>query len=416
MNWLDLFKSFKKPKAKPFSAWQIELTTRCPINCRMCIREMADNWLSGDMRIEDFKKLTPYFKDVETVILEGWGDSLLHPNFTEIIRLVKAEGAEAGFVTSGSTLNKDYISELINAGIDLIGFSLSGVTPKTHGEIRVGSDLLRLTGHIQTFNKIKADKKLQKPRLHVIYLMLKDNISEIPRLPQLAKEIGIEDIVLTNLIHITNEWQEGQRMFRCAHENYHPPLNPLPSREGKIEESHPLTKRESPSPLAGETPHIPSPLVGEGKGEGVYYKDLLKETAIKAKELGITFRIHPLSPTDVAVCEENPLRNLYISVDGEVSPCVYLYPPLPSPFKRIFCGKEYTMNNLSFGNIFKESFDAIWDKKGYADFRYPFEQRKRRYEEVYSYPIDARKFKKFESQPLPEPPEPCRTCHKMLGV
>ena len=205
-------------------------------------------------------------------------------------------------------------------------------------------------------------------------------------------------------------------MFRCAHENYHPPLNPLPSREGKIEESHPLTKessscgRDNISLLVGETPHIPSPLVGEThisplpswervRVRGYITKDLLKETAIKAKELGITFRIHPLSPTDVAVCEENPLRNLYISVDGEVSPCVYLYPPLPSPFKRIFCGKEYTMNNLSFGNIFKESFDAIWDKKGYADFRYPFEQRKRRYEEVYSYPIDARKFKKFESQP-----------------
>ncbi len=396
MNWLDLFKSFKKPKTKPFSAWQIELTTRCPINCRMCIREMADGWLSGDMRIEDFKKLTPYFKDVETVILEGWGDSLLHPNFIEIIKLVKTEGAQAGFVTSGSILNKDYISELINAGADLIGFSLSGVAPETHGAIRLGSDLLSLTKHIQTFNKIKKDKNLQKPKLHIIYLMLKDNISEIPKLPQLAKEIGIEDIVLTNLIHITNEWQEGQRVFRC---DENPPTSPF--FKGGHNKFPPLAKG------------------GEGefeRGTKKDYQDLLKEAEAKAKELKITLRTHPLSPTDVAVCEENPLRNIYISVDGEVSPCVYLYPPLPSPFKNTFCGNEFYINKLSFGNIFKESFDAIWDKKGYAEFRYPFEQRKRRYEEVYSYPIDARKFKKFESQPLPEPPEPCRQCHKMLGV
>ena len=45
----------------------------------------------------------------------------------------------------------------------------------------------------------------------------------------------------------------------------------------------------------------------------------------------------PSLPTDVSLCDENPLKNLYISSDGEVSPCVYLYPPLPSPFKRIFC-------------------------------------------------------------------------------
>lgn len=368
MNRLDLFRFFKKPKTKPFSAWQIELTTRCPINCRMCIREMADNWLFGDMRVEDFKRLTPYFKDVETVILEGWGDSLLHPNFVEIIRLVKAEGAQAGFVTSGSTLNKDYISELINAGADLIGFSLAGVTPKTHGAIRLGSDLLSLTEHIKTFIEIKKERNLQNPKLHIIYLVLKNNISEIPSLPQLAKEIGIEDIVLTNLIHIINEWQEEQKVYRCKGD----------------------TERD--------------------------FADLIKEAEARAKELKITLRMHPLSPVETAVCEENPLKNLYISVDGEVSPCVYLYPPLPSPFKRIFCSKEHTMSSLSFGNIFKEPFDKIWDKEGYAEFRRSFEQRKRRYDDVYSFPIDPRKFKKLESQPLPEPPEPCSTCHKMLGV
>ncbi len=367
MKLLNLFRSFK-PKTKTFSAWQIELTTRCPINCRMCIREMADDWLFGDMRLEDFKKLTPYFKDVETVILEGWGDSLLHPNFVEIIWLVKAEGAQAGFVTSGSILDKNYITDLINAGSDIIGFSLAGVTQKTHGAIRLGSDLLSLTEHIKTFNQIKADKKLERPNLHIIYLALKNNIAEIPKLPQLANELGIKEIVITNLIHITNEWQEEQKVYRCK----------------------------------GDTDRD--------------FADLIKEASAKAKELKIILRTHPLSPTDVAVCEENPLRNLYISVDGEVSPCVYLYPPLPSPFKRIFCGKEYTMNSLSFGNIFKEPFDAIWNKKGYIEFRGDFEQRRKRVEEIYSPLLDARRFNKLESQPLPDAPEECSTCHKMLGV
>lgn len=379
MSLFDFFRYFKRPKRKPFSAWQIELTTRCPLNCRMCIREGASGWRYGDMRLEDFKKITPYFKDVETVILEGWGDSLLHKDFIEIIRLVKAEGAEAGFVTSGSILNRDYISELINAGIDIIGFSLSGVTPKTHELIRKGSDLLSLTGHIKTFNQLKADKGLEKPRLHLIYLMLKDNIYEIPQLPELAKEIGIKDIVLINLIHITNDWQESQRVFRCTHEDYHPPLNPLTSREGE-------------------------------------YEDILKQAEAKANELGITLKTHPLSTDEVIVCEENPLRNLYISVDGEVSPCVYLYPPLSPPFKRIFCGKEYQVNKLNFGNIFNKPFDAIWNNKGYAEFRQAFALRKKGFDEINSYPRDLSGLNKIKSLALPEPPEPCRTCYKILGL
>ncbi|MDP3049449.1 MAG: SPASM domain-containing protein [Thermodesulfovibrionales bacterium] len=370
MRWLNFFGSLR-PKTRPFSAWQIELTTRCPLSCRMCIREEAGDWFSGDMRIDDFKKLTPYFKDVETVILEGWGESLLHKNIIEAIRLVKAEGAQAGFVTSGRVLTRDYISELITAGVDFVGFSLAGATPQTHNSIRVNSDLQSLIRHIQTFNEIKADKKTKNPKLHIIYLMLKDNISEAPALLQLAKDTGIEEVVLTNLIHVTNDWQESQRVFS-----------------------------------------------GRGKGGGVNkdYEEILHEAEVKAKELKINLRQPSLSPVDVPVCEENPLRNLYISVDGEVSPCVYLYPPVPSPFKRIFCGDDYEIEKVSFGNIFREPFHAIWNKKEYIEFRERFILRKRRCEEMYSPFLDIERLKRFEVTPLPDPPEQCRTCHKILGV
>ena len=137
--------------------------------------------------------------------------------------MAKAEVPRVGFVTSGKVLNSDYISEIINAGIDFIGFSLSGATPVTHNSIRINSDLKSLIGHIQTFNEIRREKKMEMPRLHIVYIMLKDNIYEVSELPQLAKDIGIEEIVLINLNHITNEWQEGQRVFRC---NEHPHPNP----------------------------------------------------------------------------------------------------------------------------------------------------------------------------------------------
>ena len=330
------------------------------------------------MDIDNFKIVIPYLKDVETVVLEGWGESLLHKNLIEIIRGAKAAGPRVGFVTSGKVLNREYISELINAGVDFIGFSLSGATLRTHNAIRVNSSLQSLIEHIQTFNEIKRNKKIKNPKLHIVYLMLKDNISEVPALLKLVKEIGIEEVVLTNLIHVANVWQEGQRVFRCAHENYHPPLNPLPSREG--------------------------------------YEEILKEAEIKAKELNISLRRPSLSPIEVAVCEENPLRNLYISVDGEVSPCVYLYPPVPSPFKRIFCGNEYQLEKVSFGNIFKEPFHTIWNSRGYVEFRNYFIKRKGKVEGMYSYLWDMKRLNRFEMEPLPDPPEQCRICHKMLGM
>jgi len=45
------------PIRKPFSAWQIELTTRCPLRCRMCVREGFKDWHTGDMSMADFRRL-----------------------------------------------------------------------------------------------------------------------------------------------------------------------------------------------------------------------------------------------------------------------------------------------------------------------------------------------------------------------
>ena len=381
MNWLDFFKIFKntshkKPK-RPFSVWQIELTSRCPLRCKMCPRKDTEDRRGTDMSLVDFKRLTPYFKYVEAIILEGWGESLLHKGLTEAIRLIKEEGSEVGFVTSGKGLNKEYASELINAGVDFIGFSLSGATSKTHNSIKVNSDFHTLLDDIKVFVDIKADEKLKKPKLHIVYLMLKDNISEIPALVDLVKDVGIEEIFLINLIHIADDWQDRQKVFTCS--------------------------------------KSPAHVFHSGTEED--YEEIFRETETKAKKLSIKLKRPFLSPDDIPVCGENPLKNIYISVGGEVSPCVYLYPPTDSPFKRIFCGDMHEVEKVSFGNIFKEPFHDIWNNKRYTEFRNKFFLRRKRLEEIYSlYIIDAEVLKRFETMTLPDPPEHCRTCHKMLGV
>jgi MoaA/NifB/PqqE/SkfB family radical SAM enzyme len=329
----------------------------------MCVKDEYKDYLRRDMGIEDFKKITPYLNDVESVVLEGWGESLLHKDLVEFIRLSKQEGPEVGFVTSGMGLDEDYTMKLVNAGIDFVGFSLSGATSKTHNSIRVNSDFGMLINSIKLFRKLSDKNKLKKPKIHIVYLMLADNISEVPLIIELAKTLGIEEVVLINIIQISNARQDSEKVFTCENE-----------------ESH---------------------------------SNIMDEARTKAKQLKIKLTAPYLSPHDVAVCSENPLRNLYISVDGEISPCVYLYPPIPSPFKRIFCGEELTVEKISFGNIFRESFETIWNRKEYVEFRDCFARRKKRIEETYQALFDM---KKPETLELKEPPSPCKTCHKMLGV
>lgn len=350
---------------KRFSAWQIELTSRCPLQCRMCCREGYKSFSPKDMTLEDFKRLLPYLKEVEAVVLEGWGESLLYPNLIECITLVKSQGPRVGFVTSGKTLNEAYISELVRAGVDFIGFSLSGATSETHNSIRVNSSLKDVLNSIQGFQEEKGRQKCPHPRLHLVYLLLKENIREVPALLKLARDLGMQEVVLINLILVTNSWQEEQRVF---------------DREG-IED----------------------------------FEKILREAEGMAHDWKIDLQRPPLSPRDVPVCSENPLKNLYVSVEGKVSPCVYLNPPLPSPFKRLFQGTEFPVEKVSFGNLLREPFDRIWNHEGYAEFRGCFERRRKKFEELYASLWDRDRRKGFEDVPSQAPPGPCMTCYKMLG-
>ncbi|MBE0556827.1 MAG: radical SAM protein [Proteobacteria bacterium] len=360
-------KFFQGRKGKPFSVWQIELTTRCPLLCKMCIRSETTEWQYLDMPLEDFKKILPYLKDVETVVLEGWGESLLHKDLAECVRLVKKEGPQAGFVTSAKGLSKDRISELVDAGVDFVGFSIAGTTPETHDAIRVNSHLPEVLEAIRLFREEKQLRGLSRPRMHMIFLMVKDNAHEAPLVPSLAKDAGIEDVLITNLCHAINPWQETQRVF--VWEN-------LPS----------------------------------------HYEEFLRQADANAQKLNIRLKKSSLSAFPVPVCAENPLRNLYISSEGEVSPCVYLYPPLPSPFKRIFREKEYLTAKIAFGNVFRDPFPSIWNSSAYEAFRNRFRVREKGHRELFFSLFDSPRLQTAPGCVLPDPPDPCKTCHKILGI
>jgi MoaA/NifB/PqqE/SkfB family radical SAM enzyme len=193
--------------------------------------------------------------------------------------------------------------------------------------------------------------------------MLKNNINELSAMVELAHNMGVRDVVAINVIQISNICQDEEKAFSCA----------------------------------GETP----------------YRRLVDEARRLSRKLKINLVLPRLEAGSVAVCSENPLRNIYISAEGEVAPCVYLHPPVVSPFPRVFCGEEHRVEKVSFGNIFREPLDLIWNREGYREFRHRFEERERRWRQIYASLFEARL---PEHRTLPDPPLPCSTCHKILGL
>ena len=328
----------------------------------MCVKEADAQWLRRDMALRDFDRISPWLRSVKSVVLEGWGESLMHPRLIDFVRSVKAQGPEVGFVTSGYGLSEERSRALIDGGIDFIGFSLAGCTAQTHNRIRVRSDFDRLQESIRAFVGIVRSRRSRGPKVHIVYLALKENMAELPQVVDVAYGLGIGEVIVITNAHVATAWQDEQRVFSCGD------VNP--------------------------------------------YGEVMAEAAGRARRLRVRLTLPALAPTDVAVCSENPLENVYVSVQGEVSPCVYLQPPVHSPFSRIFCGHTFPEEKVSFGNLFREEWDAIWGRPEYVAFRRSFEERGRCRRDT----IDAlMELKVSGVRPLPAPPESCRRCHKVLG-
>jgi hypothetical protein len=126
---------------------------------------------------DDFRKLLPYLPEVEAGS-GGWGESCC-TNTCSIALDGSRRKAPRGVCNQRHGIDESLISELLKVGVDFMGFSLPG-PPQTHNAM-VNSDLKDLQ-NILTLQEMKARQNLVNPRLHIVYLLLKENIREVPAL------------------------------------------------------------------------------------------------------------------------------------------------------------------------------------------------------------------------------------------
>jgi MoaA/NifB/PqqE/SkfB family radical SAM enzyme len=130
--------AFRKSPTKLF----IELTTRCNLSCQMCVKQSWGNGvIDGDMSKETFLALSPAFSNAEAVILNGIGESLLHPELEDFIRIARSQmpaGGWVGFQSNGLLLDERRAVSLLEAGLDKICLSLDAICPDTFSEVARG--------------------------------------------------------------------------------------------------------------------------------------------------------------------------------------------------------------------------------------------------------------------------------------
>ena len=157
----------------------IESTNRCNLRCSMCQIDF-DNMKQGNIDPDLFKKIIKECGEnkLSSLKLNYRGEPTMNKNLPQFVKMAKDEGIiEVQINTNGLLINEKFAESLIDAGLDRIKFSVDGATPEIYEKIR-GASYAKLIKNIENFIRIRNEKGLIRPIVHVQMVYMQDNKAE----------------------------------------------------------------------------------------------------------------------------------------------------------------------------------------------------------------------------------------------
>jgi putative metalloenzyme radical SAM/SPASM domain maturase len=182
----------------------VETTTRCNLNCIMCVKQTWDrNTMEGDMADDTFAALEPAFSHLEALILNGVGEPLLDLRLEEFIRRAKErmpEGSWVGFQSNGMLLDEMRAVSLVEAGLDRICLSADALNPDTFRKIRRGGEEQGIERALSALHDARISCNRPDVQVGLEFVLMRDNTRELPDLLRRAASLGASFAIVTHVL------------------------------------------------------------------------------------------------------------------------------------------------------------------------------------------------------------------------
>lgn len=144
----------------------IEPTNYCNFKCLFCPQSIGlKNVPKGYMNTGLYNRIINRIKaKAKRVVLHFSGESLLHDNLVDMIKVAKLNGLKVTLHTNASLLDEKKSYDIIDSGIDVIVFSFNGGEVEDEfEEISPKNTYKRVVNNIERFLQIKVEKNAKKP-------------------------------------------------------------------------------------------------------------------------------------------------------------------------------------------------------------------------------------------------------------
>ncbi|HMV15931.1 MAG TPA: SPASM domain-containing protein [Chitinophagales bacterium] len=194
-----LTKYFKKPiqYGKPFSI-SFEPTTSCNLRCPECPSGLRAFTRPIGMLVPAFfeKTIDELSNHLLYLTFYFQGEPYLNTKFLDMVRYAKQKNIYTATSTNAHYLTDDVAKRTIESGLDRLIISIDGTTQETYQSYRVGGHLYKVIEGAKNMVKWKKELKAKTPYIIFQFLVVKPNEHQIDDLKKIAKEIGVDEVIL----------------------------------------------------------------------------------------------------------------------------------------------------------------------------------------------------------------------------
>ncbi len=295
----------------------VELTTRCNLHCRMCVKNMDGSCIpEEDMPLAVFDHLLPALTYADNLILNGIGEPLLYPNLLKIIRFARLRlpaTASIGFQSNGVLLNKNFYQELIEAGLNTVCLSVDDMRDCTSKNRHSSGEHSFYAVQKAVLCLARARAKTGRDlKIGLEIVLNQKNIEELPALVNWAADNNVDYIITTHLIQYGNT-SESVNLFN-------------PNSSDAVQLFNKYNQRAS--------------------SQGI---DI-------AKTREIDLFLPPLQAQNQISCVFITDEATFIASNGDVMSCHFLW----HTYSCQMLDETININRRAFGNISEQSLGEIW--------------------------------------------------------
>ncbi|NLH49886.1 MAG: radical SAM protein [Myxococcales bacterium] len=204
--------------------FHLDISNRCNTNCIFCGlhspllvqpkkpirgRRFTEGWATRLVDLDLFTELVDDLAAIgtrEDILFSGEGEPLLHPNFAELVRLVRGKDLSLTVFSNGLALDERFADLFVETDLNILYWSLSAATAATFARQQPAHGPEKYAAMLRQFADLVKKKRARrhKPYLIMAHVINRLNAHECEAAMDLAAEIGV-DAVRYQVMHLCGD-------------------------------------------------------------------------------------------------------------------------------------------------------------------------------------------------------------------